>query len=71
MPAAITANLAVVNQTKAGYVSLTPTPNASPTDLTINFPTGDVRANGLTIPVDRVDGDGRRGLQGAPGARSI
>ncbi|HEY7935640.1 MAG TPA: hypothetical protein VID26_00765, partial [Candidatus Limnocylindrales bacterium] len=50
--AAITANLAVVNQTKAGYVTLSPTPDASPTTSTINFPTGDVRANGLTIPVN-------------------
>ena len=53
---AITANLAVVNQTKAGYVTLSPTPNASPTTSTINFPTGDVRANGLTIPVNPLDG---------------
>jgi hypothetical protein len=54
--AAITANLAVVNQTKAGYVTLSPTANPNPTTSTINFPTGDVRANGLTIPINPLDG---------------
>jgi hypothetical protein len=48
---AITANLTVTGQTRAGYVSVTPNPTASPTTSTINFPTGDTRANGLTIPL--------------------
>ncbi|HET9435296.1 MAG TPA: hypothetical protein VFO50_00430 [Candidatus Limnocylindrales bacterium] len=46
---AITGNVTVVNQTRAGFVSLTPTPQANPTTSTINFPTGDVRANGVTV----------------------
>jgi hypothetical protein len=48
---AITANLTVTGQTHSGYVSLTPTPTATPATSTINFPAGDVRANGLTIPI--------------------
>jgi hypothetical protein len=48
---AITANLTVAGQTQAGYVSLTPTPTATPGTSTINFPKSDVRANGLTIPI--------------------
>ena len=46
---AVTANLTVVNQTRAGFVSVTPTAVASPATSTINFPTGDTRANGLTV----------------------
>ncbi len=48
---AITANLTVVNQTRGGFVSITPTPETEPTTSTINFPAGDIRANGLTIPL--------------------
>ncbi len=54
---AITANLTVVGQTHAGYVSLTPTPNNAPATSTINFPIGDTRANGLTIAIDPLTGD--------------
>ena len=46
---AIIGNVTVVGQTKAGYVSLTPTPQANPTTSTINFPLGDTRANNFTI----------------------
>jgi hypothetical protein len=50
---AITANLTVTGQTKAGYVTLSPTPIVgAPTTSTLNFPTGDNRANGLTIALD-------------------
>ena len=35
----------------AGYVSVTPTPAATPSTSTINFPSGDARANGLTVPL--------------------
>jgi hypothetical protein len=49
---AITANLTITGQTKAGYVSLTPAPDAAPLTSTINFPLSDVRANGLTIPIN-------------------
>jgi hypothetical protein len=48
---AVTGNLTVTNQTRAGFVSLTPAPTANPTTSTINFPTGDTRANGLTVPL--------------------
>jgi len=48
---AVTGNLTVVGQTKRGYVSLTPAANANPTTSTINFPLGDTRANGVTVPL--------------------
>jgi hypothetical protein len=53
---AITANLTVTRQTKAGYVTLSPTINATPSTSTINFPVRGDRANGLTIPVNPLDG---------------
>jgi len=53
---AVTANLTVTGQTKAGYVSLTPTDDNNPTTSTINFPVKDNRANGLTIPLDPITG---------------
>jgi hypothetical protein len=49
---AVTGNVTVVNQTSAGYVSLTPTATANPKSSTINFPLGDVRANNFTMPLD-------------------
>jgi hypothetical protein len=48
---AITANLTVTSQTKAGFVTLGPTPVSSPTTSSINFPVGDNRANGVTVPL--------------------
>jgi hypothetical protein len=45
---AIVGNLTVVSQTKAGFVAVTPDPIAVPTSSTINFPFGDIRANGFT-----------------------
>jgi hypothetical protein len=48
---AVTGNLTVVGQSKAGYVSLTPEPDATPDTSTINFPLGDTRANGVTVPL--------------------
>ena len=48
---AITGNLTVVGQTKAGYVSMTPTADATPPNSTINFPVGDIRGNGVTGPL--------------------
>jgi hypothetical protein len=53
---AVTANLAVVNQTRAGYVAITPDPNPNPPTATMNFPLGDVRANGLTARLN-IEGD--------------
>ena len=53
---AITGNVTVVGQTTAGYVSLGPVASASPTTSTINFPSGDTRANGFTA---KLAGDGK------------
>ncbi len=49
---AITGNLTVVNQTTRGYVAVTLTSNANPSTSSINFPVGDIRANGMTVPLD-------------------
>ncbi len=46
---AVTGNLTVTGQSKAGYVSLGPTVTASPAFSTINFPKGDNRANNVTV----------------------
>jgi hypothetical protein len=48
---AVTGNVTIVSQTAAGYVSVTPAATANPTSSTLNFPTGDTRANNLTVPV--------------------
>jgi hypothetical protein len=48
---AITGNLTVVGQQRAGYVSMTQTATNSPTTSTLNFPLGDTRANGVTGPL--------------------
>lgn len=53
---ALTANLTVVKQTRGGYASMTPTPTSSPSTSTINFPTGDVRANGVVSKLDTSTG---------------
>ena len=49
---AITGNLTVVGQTKGGYLSITRAPTANPTTSTLNFPIGDARANGVTVPLN-------------------
>jgi hypothetical protein len=46
---AVTGNLTVTNQTRAGYLFMGPVPENSPTSSTLNFPLKDVRANGLTV----------------------
>ena len=48
---AVTGNLTVVGQTAPGYLALTSVATKTPTTSTINFPTGDLRANGVTIPL--------------------
>lgn len=48
---AVTGNLTVVNQTAAGYVSATLTSQVNPMTSVINFPLGDIRANGVTLPL--------------------
>jgi hypothetical protein len=49
---ALTGNLSIVNQTSPGYATITPDPDASPETATINFPVGDVRGNGVTVPLN-------------------
>ena len=58
---AITGNLTVTGQTAAGYFSLGPVPMNVPTTSTMNFPLGDTRANGVTVPL----------LAGSPDTLSI
>jgi hypothetical protein len=46
---AVTGNLTVTNQTRAGAAYLGPDPLAAPGSSTLNFPLGDNRANGVTL----------------------
>ncbi len=64
---AVTLNLTVTAQTAAGFVTVGPTPEASPATSSINFPRGDNRANGLTVPL-APDGSLSAVYKGAPGA---
>jgi CSLREA domain-containing protein len=48
---AITANLTVVGQQQAGYLSVTPDPNNNPSTSALNFPLGDIRPNNITSPL--------------------
>jgi subtilisin family serine protease len=48
---AVTGNLTVTGQTHAGWLTATPSPQRFPATSTLNFPTGDSRANGLTVPL--------------------
>ena len=53
---AITGNLTVVNQTLAGYATVTPNPNPNPPTASLNFPKGDSRGNNLTAPLGATGG---------------
>ena len=53
---AFTGNLTITGQTKGGFISVTPTPDATPATSTINFPVGDARANGIAAPINDADG---------------
>jgi hypothetical protein len=46
---AVTGNVTVVDETSSWAVFVGPDPNPSPTNSTINFNAGDIRANGLTV----------------------
>ena len=49
---AVTGNLTAVGEGSKGYFSLTPArPSGTPSTSTINFPTGDTRANSVTVPL--------------------
>ena len=66
---AVTGNLTVTNQGSKGYLTLTPAkPVGTPSTSTLNFPTGDNRANALTIPLR--DGKLWVTFVGSPGARA-
>ena len=56
---AVTGNLTVVGQTVKGYATLGPVVTDNPSTSTINFPSGDTRANGITV---RLAGDGSLSL---------
>jgi hypothetical protein len=60
---AVTGNLTVVNETFAWAVYVGPVANASPTTSTLNFLTGDIKANSLTVTLDdgSLDGAGHKG----------
>jgi hypothetical protein len=49
---AITGNLTVTQQSKAGLLAVTKDPVVSPATSTLNFPAGDTRANGVFAPLD-------------------
>jgi hypothetical protein len=48
---AVAGNVTVVRPTNAGFVFLGPDPTDAPSNSTINFPAGDVRANNFIVPV--------------------
>ena len=48
---AVTGTLTVTGQTKLGYLALTNNPTNNPTTSTLNFPAGDNRATGVTVPL--------------------
>ena len=48
---AVTGTLTVTNQKAAGYLTLTKTRTNSPTTSTLNFPKGDNRSTGVTVPL--------------------
>jgi hypothetical protein len=48
---AVTGNVTVTGQSHAGWVSVTPLSDQKPSTSTLNFPIGDNRANGLTVPL--------------------
>ena len=46
---AVTGILTVTRQTSGGYIALGPVATATPSTSTLNFPTGDDRATGVTV----------------------
>jgi glucose/arabinose dehydrogenase len=46
---AVTGNVVSVSSTYGGYFALTTAPTSTPVTSTVNFPTGDIRANGVTM----------------------
>ena len=48
---AVTGTLTVTGQTAAGWLALTLSPNNNPITSSLNFPVGDNRATGVTVPI--------------------
>ena len=48
---AATGTLTAINQTAVGYLTLTKTVTNAPSTSTLNFPTGDIRNTGVTVPL--------------------
>jgi hypothetical protein len=48
---AVAVNVTVPRNATGGYVTLSPTPDATPDTSTLNFPAGDNRANGAIVPL--------------------
>ena len=46
---AVTGNLTVTGQTRAGWLTVTPTADVHPPTSTLNFPVRDNRANGIAV----------------------
>jgi PKD repeat protein len=49
---AVTGNLTVVGQTRAGFFAIGPSLTGLGSTSSLNFPVGDVRANGVTVPLN-------------------
>jgi hypothetical protein len=49
---AVTGMLSASGSTSAGYLALTPVPNNNPNTSNLNFPKGDTRATGVTVPLN-------------------
>ena len=49
----MTANLTATAQTAAGFAAVGPTIDASTNFSNLNFPVGDNRANGVTVPLTK------------------
>jgi hypothetical protein len=52
---AVTGNLTVASQTAGGLAAITTTSQSNPATSTLNFPVGDTRANGVTVPLNAGD----------------
>lgn len=67
----VTGNLTVDNQTAAGFFAITAEAVNPPTTSSLNFPLGDIRANGVTVPLNQTMANQGRTwvVYGAPSSR--
>ncbi len=68
---AFTGNLTITGQTRRGFVSVTPTPDSTPSTSTINFPLGDTRANGVAAPINNADGKSSAVFKPSPNSGKV